>query len=55
MTVEFSLLSRLLDDPVYENLARKAVRVIWDHRHPRTGLIGRKSAINMGVVHGLVS
>lgn len=55
MTVEFSLLSRLLGDPVYENLARKAVQVIWDHRHPRTGLIGRKVAIDVGVVYGLVS
>ena len=41
LTVEFGVLSRLLGDPVYENLARKAVRVLWDHRHPHTGLLGQ--------------
>ena len=42
--MEFGLLSRLLGDPVYENLARKAVRVLWDHRHPKTGLVGKLSS-----------
>jgi mannosidase alpha-like ER degradation enhancer 1 len=40
LTLEFILLSRLLDDPVYEGVARKAVRAIWDRRHPWTGLVG---------------
>lgn len=40
LLVEFGLLSRLLGDPVYENLARKAVRALWDRRHSRTGLLG---------------
>ena len=48
LTVEFGLLSRLLGDPVYENLARRAVEKLWDLRHPRTGLLG--SVINRGVV-----
>lgn len=41
LTLEFTLLSRLLGDPVYENVARKAVRTLWDHRHRRTGLVGK--------------
>ena len=40
LTVEFGLLSRLLGDPTYENIARNVVRVLWDYRHPRTGLLG---------------
>ena len=41
LTVEFGLLSRLLGDPVYENLARQAVRSLWDKRHVKTGLLGQ--------------
>lgn len=40
MSVEFTLLSRLVGDPTYENLARRAVRALWDKRHPVTGLVG---------------
>ena len=40
LTVEFGLLSRLLGDPVYENLARQAVRSLWSKRHVKTGLLG---------------
>ena len=40
LTLEFTLLSRLLGDPVYENAARRAVRAIWDYRHKHTGLVG---------------
>jgi len=36
------LLSRLLGDPVYESLARRAVRAIWERRHKFTGLVGEK-------------
>ena len=41
LTLEFSLLSRLLGDPVYESVARRAVRALWDHRSQHTGLVGR--------------
>ena len=41
LTLEFNLLSRLLGDPVYESLARRAVRALWDHRSQHTGLVGR--------------
>ena len=40
LSVEFTLLSRLVGDPTYENLARRAVRALWDKRHPATGLVG---------------
>ncbi len=40
LTVEFTLLSRLLGDPVYEGVARRAVRALWDRRHRTTGLVG---------------
>lgn len=36
------MLSRLLGDPVYESLARRAVRAIWERRHKFTGLVGEK-------------
>ena len=40
LTVEFTLLSRLLGDPTYERLARNAVRELWSRRHSGTGLVG---------------
>ena len=41
LSVEFTILSRLLGDPVYEGVARRAVRALWDHRHKHTGLVGQ--------------
>ena len=41
LTIEFTLLSRLLGDPVYENVARRAVRALWERRHRSTGLVGQ--------------
>ena len=41
LTIEFTLLSRLLGDPVYENVARRAVRALWERRHRNTGLVGQ--------------
>lgn len=40
MLLEFGVLSRLLGDPVFENLARKAVAALWKHRSMETGLLG---------------
>ena len=40
LSVEFTLLSRLVGDPTYEKLARRSVRALWDKRHPTTGLVG---------------
>ena len=41
MLLEFGILSRLLGDPVFENLARKAVAAVWKQRSLETGLLGK--------------
>lgn len=41
LVLEFGLLSRLVGDPTFEMRARKAVKVLWDRRHPVTGLVGK--------------
>ena len=41
--LEFGILSRLLGDPTFENLARKAVGSLWKHRSMETGLLGEKN------------
>lgn len=43
MVLEFGILSRLLGDPVFENLARKAVAALWKHRSQETGLLGKEA------------
>jgi len=43
MLLEFGILSRLLGDPVFENLARKAVAALWKHRSRETGLLGKEA------------
>lgn len=40
MLLEFGMLSRLLQDPVYEGVARRAVKALWDLRSKNTGLLG---------------
>ena len=40
LLVEFGILSRLLNDPVYEGLARRAVTNLWHLRSNVTGLLG---------------
>ncbi|KAJ1527026.1 hypothetical protein ONE63_008570 [Megalurothrips usitatus] len=40
LVLEFGLLSRLLKDPTYENLARKASHTLWSLRSKTTGLLG---------------
>ncbi|CAG2180784.1 unnamed protein product, partial [Oppiella nova] len=40
LILEFGLLSRLLDDPVYESVARRATRALWRSRAVQTGLLG---------------
>ena len=39
--LEFGMLSRLLDDPVYESVARRTIRQLWKFRSNVTGLLGR--------------
>ena len=43
MLLEFGILSRLLGDPVFENLARKAVAALWKNRSRETGLLGKEA------------
>ena len=40
LMLEFGLLSRLLGDPVYEMVARRAIDRLWTHRSNITGLFG---------------
>lgn len=40
LLLEFGLLSRLLGDPVYEGVARRAVNRLWSLRSNVTGLFG---------------
>jgi hypothetical protein len=41
LSLEFSILSRLIGDPMYERVARRAVTSLWDKRDNVTGLLGR--------------
>lgn len=45
LLLEFGLLSRLLDDPVYEGYARRTVDQLWSHRSNVTGLFGKSAKI----------
>lgn len=38
--LEMGVLSRLLNDPVYEGYARRANRALWNSRAKTTGLLG---------------
>ena len=40
LSLEFSILSRLVGDPVYEGVARRAVNSLWAKRNNITGLLG---------------
>jgi ER degradation enhancer, mannosidase alpha-like 1 len=40
LSLEFSILSRLIGDPVYERVARRAVTSLWAKRNNITGLLG---------------
>lgn len=55
MLLEFGILSRLLGDPVFENLARKAVAALWKHRSQETGLLGNVINVETGDWTGKMS
>lgn len=40
LLLEFGVLSRLLGDPVYESVARRAVESLWKYKSNVTGLLG---------------
>lgn len=48
LVLEFGLLSRLLDDPVYEGYARRANKVLWNLRAKSTGLLGNVIDVESG-------
>lgn len=57
LSLEFSILSRLIGDPVYERVARRAVTSLWAKRNNITGLLGsfRSLARQRGSSTGLCS
>ena len=48
LLLEFGAISRLLGDPVYESLARRAVQSLWNFRNNKTGLFGDNMNIQSG-------
>ncbi|XP_031563144.1 ER degradation-enhancing alpha-mannosidase-like protein 1 [Actinia tenebrosa] len=55
LIIEFGILSRLLNDPTFENLARRAVSEVWYHRSNMTGLLGNVIDIKTGQWKGTMS
>ncbi|CAF0905716.1 unnamed protein product [Rotaria sordida] len=55
LSLEFSILSRLVGDPVYEQVARRAVNSLWDKRNNVTGLLGSVIDVNSGEWLGQLS
>lgn len=55
MLLEFGMLSRLLRDPVYEGVARRAVKALWDLRSKNTGLLGNVVDVQSGEWIGQMS
>ncbi|XP_026679063.1 ER degradation-enhancing alpha-mannosidase-like protein 1 [Diaphorina citri] len=43
--LEMGILSRLLNDPVYENYARRANKALWNVRDKNTGLLGSDGVV----------
>lgn len=48
MILEFASLSRLTNDPIFEQKARKAMNYLWKQRHRSTDLVGSILDINNG-------
>lgn len=48
LLLEFSLLSRLVGDPIYEIYARRAVRGLFSRRNADTGLVGNVVDVHTG-------
>ncbi|KAL5015540.1 hypothetical protein ScPMuIL_009810 [Solemya velum] len=55
LVLEFGILSRLTGDPIYESLARRAVKRLWDYRSNVTGLFGNVINIQTGEWKGQMS
>lgn len=55
LLLEFGLLSRLLEDPIYESVARRAARTLWLKRAKSTGLLGNVIDVETGEWIGKMS
>ena len=55
LSLEFILLSRLINDPIYEIYVRRAVKNLFKYRNKATGLLGNVIDINTGEWLGKVS
>ena len=55
LLLEFSLLSRLLGDPIYEIVARRAARSLFQRRDRETGLLGNVVDVKTGEWNGKMS
>ncbi|ESO91199.1 hypothetical protein LOTGIDRAFT_105585 [Lottia gigantea] len=55
LSLEFGVLSRLLEDPVYESKARRVVKALWKYRSNVTGLFGNVIDIQTGEWKGIMS
>ena len=55
LLVEFAMMSRLLGDPVYEGVARRAMRSLYSLRNRDTGLVGNSMDVNTGEWVGKVA
>jgi len=55
LLLEFSLLSRLLGDPIYEIVARRATRSLFSRRDSQTGLLGNVLDVHTGDWSGKMS
>ena len=55
LLLEFSLLSRLLGDPIYEIVARRAAKSLFTRRHEDTGLLGNVLDVHTGEWSGKMS
>lgn len=55
LVLEFGILSRLVNDDVFERLARRAVNKLWQCRHRQTNLLGNVIDIQTGRWTGFMS
>ncbi|MFH4975886.1 hypothetical protein AB6A40_002595 [Gnathostoma spinigerum] len=55
LLLEFGVLSRLLGDSSFENIARRTNEKLWSLRDPETGLLGNVIDIQSGVWRGVNS
>jgi mannosidase alpha-like ER degradation enhancer 1 len=55
LLLEFGVLSRLINDDLFERLARKSVNKLWESRHHHTNLLGNVIDIQTGKWTGFMS